>query len=81
MDQETKENYIRSGEVVQEARRIVREEAEPGTNIKEIAEAAEQHIRDSGLKPAFPVNTSINEEAAHYTPTSDEKTVLKEEMF
>ncbi len=78
MDQEAKQNYIKAGEVVQEAREVAREAAEPGTNLKKIADIIEKEIRDQGLNPAFPVNLSINEEAAHYTAAIDEDRVLKE---
>jgi methionyl aminopeptidase len=50
----------------------------PGANILEIAEAIEKKIFEVGAKPAFPVNIGINEVAAHYTPSLDDKTVIKE---
>jgi methionyl aminopeptidase len=46
--------------------------------IIEIAEKIENKINLFGAKPAWPVNISINSIAAHYTPTSDDKTILKE---
>lgn len=79
MEEEVKQHYIEAGEVIQKARKKAREEAEPGKNLKEIAESIEQLIRDEGLEPAFPVNMSVNEEAAHYTPSEDEDRVLKED--
>lgn len=77
MDEEVLDHYKRSGEVIQKARKKARELAEPGTNLKVIAEEIEQLIRDEGLEPAFPVNTSVNDEAAHYTPPVKEDRVLK----
>ncbi|MFQ3275336.1 MAG: methionyl aminopeptidase [Candidatus Nanohaloarchaea archaeon] len=77
MDSEVKEKYIEAGRVVQKARKKAREVAEPGTNLRVIAEDVEKLIRDEGLQPAFPVNVSINEQAAHYTPSRDEERVLK----
>jgi methionyl aminopeptidase len=50
----------------------------PGANILEIAEAIEKKIFEVGAKPAFPVNIGINEIAAHYTPSLDDKTVIKD---
>lgn len=50
----------------------------PGANILEIAEAIEKKIFEVGAKPAFPVNIGINEVAAHYTPSLDDKTIIKE---
>lgn len=78
MDQEVKQNYIKAGKVIQDAREVARDVAEPGTNLKTIADTIEDEIRDQGLHPAFPVNISINEQAAHYTPGVNEERVLKE---
>jgi methionyl aminopeptidase len=44
----------------------------------EIAETIEAMIREEGAKPAFPVNISINEIAAHYTPEFEDKKELGE---
>ncbi|MBC5792840.1 MAG: type II methionyl aminopeptidase [Nanohaloarchaea archaeon] len=68
MEQSEKDNYIKAGETVQKARKLAREEAKPGTKLVDIAEKVEKSIRNDGLEPAFPVNLSINEQAAHYTP-------------
>lgn len=50
----------------------------PEVRILEIAEAIEQKIIDLGGFPAFPVNISINNIAAHYTPSIDDPTLIKE---
>jgi len=78
MDKEARENYIRAGKVIQEARKEARNIAEPGTNLKVIADEIEELIREKGLEPAFPVNISIDDEAAHYTPGVKEKQELRE---
>jgi methionyl aminopeptidase len=77
MEQQERENYVKAGEVIQDARQTAREVAEPGTNLKKIAEVIEEEIRGQGLQPAFPVNLSINDEAAHYTPGVTEDRKLK----
>ena len=75
------EKYVEAGEAVQKARRHVRETVEAGKTYLEIAEETEELIRDEGLEPAFPVNVSVNEVAAHYTPSgSDESTVRPEDV-
>ncbi|MFB6192869.1 MAG: type II methionyl aminopeptidase, partial [Candidatus Nanohaloarchaea archaeon] len=79
MNQEELEKYVEAGQVIQKARKHAREIATPGTNFKEIADSIEELIRDEGLEPAFPVNLSVNEEAAHYSPGITEDRVLKEE--
>ncbi|OYT40696.1 MAG: type II methionyl aminopeptidase [Desulfurococcales archaeon ex4484_58] len=70
---------------LREAGRIaktVREEAvrktKPGTKLLELAEYIEKRIEELGGKPAFPVNISINEEAAHYTPVIGDGKVIPE---
>lgn len=79
---EGKEHYIKAGKVVQECREIAKKTSKPGTKLERIAERIETHIREEGLKPAFPVNTSINEEAAHYTPkTNDSRTLENEDVL
>lgn len=47
----------------------------PGTTLIEVAELIESRIRDGGALPAFPVNISIDDVAAHFTPKprSDKK--------
>jgi len=52
-----------------------------GAKALDIAERIEEKIRQLGGKPAWPVNISINENAAHYTPDVDDATVLKEGDF
>jgi len=48
-------------------------------NVKvlELAERIEKRIIELGGKPAWPVNISINEIAAHYTPSIGDNLVLK----
>lgn len=76
VSQEAK-HYVKAGKVIQKAREKAREITEPGKNLEEIAEEIESLIREEGLEPAFPVNISINEAAAHYTPPRDEKQEIK----
>ncbi len=49
-----------------------------GEPLLEIAETIEEMIKNEGIQPAFPVNISLNEIAAHYTPEFDDKTTLGE---
>lgn len=79
MDEEVKQNYIEAGKAIQKARKEARDIAEPGVGFVEIAEQIEQLIRDEGLHPAFPVNLSVNNEAAHFTPATDTERNLRED--
>jgi methionyl aminopeptidase len=49
----------------------------PGARRRDVAEAVEAFIRRSGAAPAFPVNLSRNDEAAHYTPSPDDAEVFR----
>ncbi len=48
----------------------------PGINKLQICEKIEQAIRKLSAIPAFPVNLSVNEQAAHYTSPPFDKSVL-----
>jgi len=49
-----------------------------GTSLLDIAETIEGMIAEQGCESAFPVNISINDIAAHYTPEVDSEKVLEE---
>ena len=49
-----------------------------GTPLLDIAETIEGMVDEQGCKSAFPVNISINDIAAHYTPEVGSETVLDE---
>jgi len=61
------EEYIKAGKIAAEVREMIREKNWIGKTVYEICEEVEGEIRKRGAKCAFPVNTSINEIAAHYT--------------
>ncbi|GBE56114.1 MAG TPA: type II methionyl aminopeptidase [Euryarchaeota archaeon] len=48
-----------------------------GARLLEVADYAEALIVEMGARPAFPMNISINERAAHYTPDVGEQTVFE----
>ncbi len=62
------EKYREAGRISIEAKKLAERIVKPGKNAFEIAQELEQFIVDQGAKPAFPVNFSINNEAAHYSP-------------
>ncbi len=61
------EDYIKAGKIAAEVRELVRVKNWIGRTVYEICEEVEGEIVKRGAKCAFPVNTSINEIAAHYT--------------
>jgi methionyl aminopeptidase len=76
------EEAIRKQKEAFEKMKIVLEYAKslikPNVKILDIAENIEKKIFEVGAKPAFPVNIGINEIAAHYTPSIEDQTILKE---
>ncbi|MCX8163650.1 MAG: type II methionyl aminopeptidase [Candidatus Micrarchaeota archaeon] len=73
------QNYKKAGEVVAKVRKHLKNLVNPGETLLDIAETIEKMIKDEKAEPAFPVNLSINQIAAHYTPTVEEQTTIKEE--
>ncbi len=64
----------KAGEVSAAARDLGCELCQPGAKLYDVAQEVEGYIRKHGCGLAFPCNISINEVAAHYTPTcNDEK--------
>ena len=77
MDSGIKEKYLLAGKIGKSAREYAQSLIEPGALLYDIAEKTEQFIKDRGALPSFPVNLSINNEAAHYTPYEGDKKKFK----
>lgn len=71
MNEEEIKKYRKAGKIAEKAREKSKEIIKKGKGFLETSEAIEKYIEEKGGKPAFPVNLSINEEAAHYTPGKD----------
>ncbi len=69
-----KESIIKAGEIAIEVKKYARSFIKKDILLLEIANKIEEKIIELGGKPAFPTNTSINEVAAHYTPSHDDET-------
>lgn len=65
-----------AGEVLAYGKTLVKK----GVLLKDVAEKIEAKIREKGAIPAFPVNISINEIAAHYTPEPNDKSVFGDDL-
>ena len=72
------EDYIKAGKIASEVREMVRAKNWIGKTVYEICEEVEGEIRSRGAKCAFPVNTSINEVAAHYTAEPNDPITIKD---
>ncbi|MEM5802230.1 MAG: type II methionyl aminopeptidase [Candidatus Aenigmatarchaeota archaeon] len=78
MEKETLENFEKAKEIYKKIENFAKPLIKPGVKILDIAEQIENKIKELGGKPAFPVNISIDDIAAHYTPDVNENTILKE---
>lgn len=74
MNQEEINNLQKAGKIAREVREYAKSIIKPGSSLLEIAEKIESKIIELGGKLAFPVNLCIDDIAAHYTPSHDDKT-------
>lgn len=77
MDSSKKEKILRAGRIASEVRKYARAIIKKDVPLLEIAEKIEAKIKSCGGKPAFPVNLSIDNISAHYTPSHDDKTLAR----
>ena len=70
------DDYIKAGKIASEVREGARTRNWVGKTLYEICETVENDIKSRGGKCAFPVNTSLNEIAAHYTAEPNDPKVL-----
>ena len=75
MNKEEIESARKAGEIVKKIKKEAIIWIKQGMPLIELAEKIETQIVKLGGKPAFPVNLGINEYAAHYTPSHDDKTI------
>lgn len=74
-------SYQKAGKIAQEVVKLLKAETKPGVSLLEIAEKGEAKIRELGGKIAFPINISMNEIGAHYTPVPQDKTILGDDII
>jgi methionyl aminopeptidase len=77
METEILEKYKKAGAVHQEASKLARGLVKEGASVLDMTEKIEALIREKGCGIAFPVNVSINDITAHYTPDTGDELVLK----
>lgn len=80
MDPRVRDAYLRAGRIAKEARDLGARMIEDGEGLPflEVAEAVEGRILELGAGLAFPVNITVNNEAAHYSPVPWERRVFRE---
>lgn len=71
------DNYIKAGKIASEVREYARTQDHTGRSLSEICNDIEQEIFKKGGEPAFPVNVSLNDIAAHYTAVPNDTLIVK----
>jgi len=74
MNKQEQEKTLKAGKIALEVKKYAKSIIKPEVSLLEIAEKIEAKIKELGGKPAFPVNLSIDDIAAHYTPSHDDET-------
>ena len=74
MTPKQKEKILKAGEIGKKVKEYAKTLVKKDVPLLEIAEKIENKIVELGGKPAFPTNLSINEIAAHYTPSYNDET-------
>ncbi|MFP4217665.1 MAG: type II methionyl aminopeptidase [Salinarchaeum sp.] len=72
LDPDARDAYHEAGEILAQVRAETVDRIEVGAEHLAVAEFAEERIHELGGEPAFPLNISIDEEAAHRTPAIDD---------
>ncbi len=72
------DDFREAGKIAAKVREASKKLIMVDASLLDIAETIEQMIEEEGAKPAFPVNISINEIAAHYTPEYNCEKTLQE---
>ena len=77
MKEEIFERYIQAGKVASTILKKGADMIRPDASLAETAAQVEQMIIDAGLGVAFPVNISLNESAAHDTPSPEDNRTFR----
>lgn len=70
------QDYIKAGKGVIAAKKLARKLVKPGALFLEIANKCEAEIIKNECGLSFPINMSLNEIAAHYSPPIDDQTIV-----
>ncbi|WP_424359932.1 type II methionyl aminopeptidase [Methanocella sp. MCL-LM] len=74
------DKYREAGRILKEVRLAAVPLVKKGAKMLDVAEAIENDIFKRGGRPAFPVNISLDDEAAHDTPGPDDARVFEDNI-
>lgn len=80
MDEQTIQNYIKAGRISAEVLEYGKSLIKKGNSLLDATEKIESRIFELGGKPAFPVQFSCNEIAAHFCAEEDDKTIFDNQV-
>jgi methionyl aminopeptidase len=78
MEAEVLDSYLKAGKIANEALSLGLSLVKVGAKAYDVAENVEERIASLGGSVAFPVNISINDIAAHYSPKIGDELVFTE---
>lgn len=70
--------YQKAGKIASEVRKNTKKKYHVGSSLYEVCESVEHDIKMLGGLPAFPVNVSLNNIAAHYTAEPSDSIEVKD---
>jgi len=81
MEEEILEKYLKAGKIAAEVLEFGKSLIKKDILVVDLADKIEKKIFSLKAKPAFPVNISVNDMAAHYHPVIDDKTIIKDDDY
>lgn len=78
LDVKSKKKYMKAGLIARKALEKGKEHCEAGIRYMSVVDKVEKTINKYGARPAFPVNISVNDIGAHYTPFPGDEKVFQE---
>jgi methionyl aminopeptidase len=77
MEEHELESYKKAGKIAKQVVDFAKDLIKPEMKLIDIANAVDEKIAELGAQIAFPVNLSLNEVAAHYTPAPEDETLAE----
>jgi methionyl aminopeptidase len=78
METDELKSYKKAGKIAAQTLEWAAKQIKPGVKCLDIARNIEKRFEKEGVESAFPVNISINDAAAHYTPKHQDKAEFTE---
>lgn len=77
----TREDWIKAGQITADVKEYSKSLIKPGVRLLDAAEKIEGKIMELGGDVGFPVNISLDDCAAHYSPTPIDKSEFTDEII